>query len=205
MADKMRLCRHHRKPLKRHNAIAVYILIAPLSGSAAASVGLGRLENAAAPVVPWSPRPAGRRCRTALHRGLTPMPYRRRSATANRLTRSPLVHRLVINPFVFRLIFTSFATYTRCFSLTRLLGGDDWLFFNYGYEEDPPMVIRLDAADEPDLSIELYHRTATQVDLRRKAGTGVQLRPWRRGLISGAHSAPGFLHRTGLEPSGPRR
>jgi hypothetical protein len=31
-------------------------------------------------------------------------------ATANRLTRSPVVHRLVINPFVFRLTFTSFAT-----------------------------------------------------------------------------------------------
>ena len=89
-------------------------------------------------------------------------------ATANRLTRSPLVHRLVINPFVFRLIFTSFAT-TRFASQTRLLGGDDWLFFNYGYEEDPPMGIPLDAADEPHrYFIQLYHRTATQVDLSGK-------------------------------------
>ena len=89
-------------------------------------------------------------------------------ATANRLTRSPLVHRLVINPFVFRLIFTSFAT-TRFASQTRLLGGDDWLFFNYGYEEDPAMGIPLDAADEPHrYFIQLYHRTATQVDLSGK-------------------------------------
>jgi fatty-acid O-methyltransferase len=89
-------------------------------------------------------------------------------ATANRLTRSPLVHRLVINPFVFRLIFTSFAT-TRFASQTKLLGGDDWLFFNYGYEEDPAMGIPLDAADEPHrYFIQLYHRTATQVDLAGK-------------------------------------
>ena len=89
-------------------------------------------------------------------------------ATANRLTRRPLVHRLVINPFVFRLIFTSFAT-TRFASQTRLLGGDDWLFFNYGYEEDPPMRIPLDEADEPHrYFIQLYHRTATQVDLAGK-------------------------------------
>jgi ubiquinone/menaquinone biosynthesis C-methylase UbiE len=74
----------------------------------------------------------------------------------------------VINPFVFRLIFTSFAT-TRFASQTKLLGGDDWLFFNYGYEEDPAMGIPLDAADEPHrYFIQLYHRTATQVDLAGK-------------------------------------
>src|ERR1700722_10634175 len=37
-----------------------------------------------------------------------------------------------------------------------------------------------------------------------KARAGVQLRPWRRGLISGADSAPGLLHRAGLEPRGHR-
>ncbi len=89
-------------------------------------------------------------------------------ATANRLTSRPLVHRLVIHPFVFRVIFTSFAT-TRFASQTRLLGADDWLFFNYGYEEDPPMGIPLDEADEPHrYFIQLYHRTATQVDLAGK-------------------------------------
>jgi SAM-dependent methyltransferase len=40
---------------------------------------------------------------------------------------------------------------------------DDVLFINWGYEEDPPMAIPLDAADEPNrYSIQLYHSTATQ-------------------------------------------
>jgi fatty-acid O-methyltransferase len=41
--------------------------------------------------------------------------------------------------------------------------GDDVLFLNWGYEEDPPMALPLDAADEPNrYQIQLYHRTATQ-------------------------------------------
>jgi SAM-dependent methyltransferase len=89
-------------------------------------------------------------------------------ATTNRLASKPFVHRLVVSPFVFRLLFTSFAT-KRFASQTRLLGGDDWLFFNYGYEEDPPLGIALDASDEPHrFFIQLYHRTATQVDLSSK-------------------------------------
>jgi ubiquinone/menaquinone biosynthesis C-methylase UbiE len=50
--------------------------------------------------------------------------------------------------------------------LTRLLMRDDVLFLNYGYEEDPPMALPLAVSDEPDrFPIQLYHRTATQVDL----------------------------------------
>jgi ubiquinone/menaquinone biosynthesis C-methylase UbiE len=53
--------------------------------------------------------------------------------------------------------------------LTRRLRADDVLFLNYGYEEDPPMGVPLSAADEPDrFFIQLYHRTATQVDLSGK-------------------------------------
>ncbi len=53
--------------------------------------------------------------------------------------------------------------------LSRLLTRDDVLFLNYGYEEDPPMALPLSASDEPDrFPIQLYHRTATQVDLRGK-------------------------------------
>lgn len=75
-------------------------------------------------------------------------------------------NRLVTNPLVFRLLFTSFAT-LRFASQTRLLGDDDWLFFNYGYEEHPPMGLPLAASDEPHrFFIQLYHRTAAQVDLR---------------------------------------
>lgn len=53
--------------------------------------------------------------------------------------------------------------------LTRRLGADDVVFLNYGYEEDPPMGIPLSASDEPNrFPIQLYHRTATQVDLTGK-------------------------------------
>jgi ubiquinone/menaquinone biosynthesis C-methylase UbiE len=51
---------------------------------------------------------------------------------------------------------------------TRLSGGR-LVFLNWGYEEDPPMALPLDAADEADrFPIQLYHRTATQVDLEGK-------------------------------------
>jgi SAM-dependent methyltransferase len=46
--------------------------------------------------------------------------------------------------------------------LTRRVG-DDVLFLNWAYEEDPPMALPLEAADEPNrYPIQLYHRTATQ-------------------------------------------
>jgi ubiquinone/menaquinone biosynthesis C-methylase UbiE len=52
---------------------------------------------------------------------------------------------------------------------TRHLSGDDLVFINWGYEEDPPMALPLAASDEPDrFGIQLYHRTATQVDLTGK-------------------------------------
>lgn len=54
--------------------------------------------------------------------------------------------------------------------LTRRLRKDDVLFLNYGYEEDPPMAVPLSADDERDrYFIQLYHRTATQVDLAGKS------------------------------------
>ena len=88
--------------------------------------------------------------------------------TKNSLVSSPFANRLVTSPFVFHLLFTSFAK-NRFASQTRLLGGDDWLFFNYGYEEDPPMAVPLAASDEPHrFFIQLYHRTATQVNLSGK-------------------------------------
>jgi len=53
--------------------------------------------------------------------------------------------------------------------VTHRLSSDDVLFFNYGYEEDPPMALPLAASDEPNrFCIQLYHRTATQVDLSGK-------------------------------------
>lgn len=53
--------------------------------------------------------------------------------------------------------------------LTHRLAPDDVVFLNYGYEEDPPMGVPLSPADEHNrFFIQLYHRTATQVDLNGK-------------------------------------
>jgi hypothetical protein len=79
-------------------------------------------------------------------------------ATTNRLVSSPFVNRLVTSAVVFGLLFTSFVT-KRFASQTRLLGGDDWLFVNYGCEEDPPMALPLAASDEPHrFFIQRHHR-----------------------------------------------
>jgi ubiquinone/menaquinone biosynthesis C-methylase UbiE len=53
--------------------------------------------------------------------------------------------------------------------LTRRLRGEEVLFLNYAYEEDPPMDIPLASADESNRAcIQLYHHVATQVELRGK-------------------------------------
>jgi SAM-dependent methyltransferase len=52
---------------------------------------------------------------------------------------------------------------------THLVGADDVVFLNVGYEEDPPMAVPLAESDEPNrFHIQLYHRVATQCDLRGK-------------------------------------
>ncbi|MEO8814686.1 MAG: phthiotriol/phenolphthiotriol dimycocerosates methyltransferase [Mycobacterium sp.] len=53
--------------------------------------------------------------------------------------------------------------------MTRRMGQDDVVFLNWGYEQDPPLGLALDAVDEPNrYSIQLYHQTATQVELAGK-------------------------------------
>src|SRR5262249_40089608 len=53
--------------------------------------------------------------------------------------------------------------------VTRRFGADDIVFLNYGYDEDPPMDLPLEATDERHrYCINLYHRVATQVDLPGK-------------------------------------
>jgi len=53
--------------------------------------------------------------------------------------------------------------------VTRRLGQENVVFLNWGYEEDPPMGLPLDESDEPNrYCIQLYHQTATQVDLGGK-------------------------------------
>ncbi len=53
--------------------------------------------------------------------------------------------------------------------LTRRLRGEEVLFLNYAYEEDPAMNLPLTPADESNRAcIQLYHHVATQADLRGK-------------------------------------
>jgi ubiquinone/menaquinone biosynthesis C-methylase UbiE len=86
------------------------------------------------------------------------------------LQRTPterLIDRLNRNPIFLSVLNLRFKYGYRL--LSRLLIRDDVLFLNYGYEEDPPMALPLAASDEPDrFPIQLYHRTATQVDLAGK-------------------------------------
>ncbi|OBJ02810.1 methyltransferase [Mycobacterium alsense] len=94
--------------------------------------------------------------------------------------------------------------------------GDDVVFFNFGYEEDPPMGLPLTADDERNrYCIQLYHVTAAQVDLTGKnvlevscgAGggasyimrnlgpasyTGLDLNPASIDLCRKRHNVPGL-------------
>jgi ubiquinone/menaquinone biosynthesis C-methylase UbiE len=58
--------------------------------------------------------------------------------------------------------------------LTRSLRHDDVQFLNFAYEEDPPMGLQLEASDERNRGcIQLYHATASQVDLNGKKAVEV--------------------------------
>ena len=53
--------------------------------------------------------------------------------------------------------------------ITRRWNGEDVVFLNWGYEEEPPMGLPLAASDELNrYCTQLYHRTATQADLSGK-------------------------------------
>lgn len=53
--------------------------------------------------------------------------------------------------------------------LTRRLRGEEVLFLNYAFEENPPRHLPLDLADEVNRAcIQLYHHVATQIELRGK-------------------------------------
>jgi ubiquinone/menaquinone biosynthesis C-methylase UbiE len=85
-------------------------------------------------------------------------------ALKNRAFSDALKKRAFSNPFVKKLSVNYFYPY-----LTRRLGTDEVSFLNWAYEEDPPMGLPLATSDEADrFHIQLYHRTATQADLRGK-------------------------------------
>ncbi|MGV9800280.1 fatty-acid O-methyltransferase Mtf2 [Mycobacterium sp. NPDC003449] len=104
---------------------------------------------------------------------------------------------------------------------TRRLDGEDVVFLNYGYEEDPAMGVPLSAADEPNrYPIQLYHITATQVDVAGKqvlevgcghgggasylmrtlhpaAYTGLDLNPTGIEFCQNRHNIPGLEFKQG--------
>lgn len=70
-----------------------------------------------------------------------------------------LINRLTASTFFWKIVAKHWYFFTHVF------GADDVVFLNWGYEEDPPMALPLAASDEPNrFFIQLYHRTATQVD-----------------------------------------
>jgi fatty-acid O-methyltransferase len=78
-----------------------------------------------------------------------------------------LLGRVWQRPFVWKLN-QRFAKYAYMI-LTRMVSHDDELFLNFAYEEDPPMAVELEPADERNRGcIQLYHATASQVDLTGK-------------------------------------
>jgi ubiquinone/menaquinone biosynthesis C-methylase UbiE len=88
-------------------------------------------------------------------------------STTNRLIFNPLTYRVVTNPSIYNFLFTS-SPAKRFARQTRFVSDDDWLFLNFCYD-DPSMGLQLDESDEHNrYSIQLYHRTATQVDLAGK-------------------------------------
>lgn len=65
-------------------------------------------------------------------------------------------------------VFKKFFKYIYIYT-THRLKSTDVTFLNNGYEEDPPMALPLNESDEPNrFGIQLYHRTATQIDLGGK-------------------------------------
>lgn len=72
-----------------------------------------------------------------------------------------LFFRMTCNPLVWRISARHVYPHQ-----TRRLRTQDVTFLNVGYEEDPPLRIPLEARDEPNrAAIQLYHRTATQIDI----------------------------------------
>src|SRR6202012_3920764 len=165
--------------------------IAALSGSAAALVGLGRLETSDPCRTcgfrdqRWSAVP------TALHRGLTRMSYFRdghrepadpqptSSSTGDKPLRLSVdIH--FIRHHTVRLA-DSFARRRGLVVLHLRIGRSpaDGYSARHGRRTPPVLHPALSPHSDPGRP-------------ERKARAGVQLRPWRRGLISGGAPAPGF-------------
>lgn len=90
---------------------------------------------------------------------------------SDRLVSSRLVRKLATkysDEWVFSPLLVKLSTKFVYPLATRLMG-DDVVFMDWAYEEDPAMALPLAESDEPNRAhINLYHRTATQADLSGK-------------------------------------
>jgi ubiquinone/menaquinone biosynthesis C-methylase UbiE len=90
---------------------------------------------------------------------------------SDRLVSSRLVRKLATkysDEWVFSPLLVTLSTKFVYPLATRLMG-DDVVFMDWAYEEDPAMALPLAESDEPNRAhINLYHRTATQADLSGK-------------------------------------
>jgi ubiquinone/menaquinone biosynthesis C-methylase UbiE len=90
---------------------------------------------------------------------------------SNRLVSSPLVKKLATkysDEWIFSPLLVKLST-KYVYPLATRLMGDDVVFMDWAYEEDPPVALPLAASDEPNRAhINLYHRTTTQADLSGK-------------------------------------
>ena len=90
---------------------------------------------------------------------------------SNRLVSSPLVKKLATkysDEWIFSPLLVKLST-KYVYPLATRLMGDDVVFMDWAYEENPPVALPLAASDEPNRAhINLYHRTATQADLSGK-------------------------------------
>jgi ubiquinone/menaquinone biosynthesis C-methylase UbiE len=109
---------------------------------------------------------------SGLHRIVALSLYFGGMSITHRVTSNPLVGKL-IKKYWYPLVYDPrVADLTKKYWYplsTRLMGANEMIFMNWAYEEDPPMAVPLAESDEPNrFFIQLYHRTATQVDLSGK-------------------------------------
>lgn len=120
---------------------------------------------------------------------------------SERLTGSPRIKKLATkysDEWVFSPLFVKLPTKFVYPVATRLMG-DDVVFVDWAYEEDPAMALPLAESDGPNRAhINLYHRTATRADLSGKRV--LEISCGRGGGASDLVRPPSLLDRSGLKP-----
>ena len=106
-----------------------------------------------------------------------------------------LVNRLLVTPSL-----TFFAKYYYPL-ITRYFSGDNLVFINWGYQEDPPMALPLEASDEPERGQTWPAPIIPTARLRRSANTPEAGEIFHK--ISGGRNAFGGFGHPGGDLAGP--